>query len=245
MSAIICFLQLILAVLVLPLHILQYLGIWDLVVKKLFPLFISKFTVSYNKAMEEQKKSLFSNLSDFAGSSKELRLLDVGCGSGANFKFYPNGCRVTCLDLNPNFQTFLSKSQAENDHLKYDEFLVASADNMTPVADASMDVVVCTLLACSVPSTPAVLKEVQRVLRPGGAFYFIEHVASTDESSWTSFFQKVLNPTWKLIFDGCSIRKITWKDLEDAKFSELNLRHIYAPTAMKLINPHIIGYAVK
>ncbi|XP_040196750.1 methyltransferase-like protein 7A isoform X2 [Rana temporaria] len=166
MSAIICFLQLILAVLVLPLHILQYLGIWDLVVKKLFPLFISKFTVSYNKAMEEQKKSLFSNLSDFAGSSKELRLLDVGCGSGANFKFYPNGCRVTCLDLNPNFQTFLSKSQAENDHLKYDEFLVASADNMTPVADASMDVVVCTLLACSVPSTPAVLKEVQRVLRP-------------------------------------------------------------------------------
>lgn len=173
MSAIICFLQLILAVIVLPLHILQYLGIWGLVIKKLFPLFISKFSVSYNKAMEEQKNNLFSNLSDFAGSSKELRLLDVGCGSGANFKFYPNGCRVTCLDLNPNFQTFLSKSQAENDHLKYDKFLVASADNMTPVADASMDVVVCTLLACSVPSTPAVLKEVQRVLRAVSFFLLL------------------------------------------------------------------------
>ncbi|CAI9578938.1 unnamed protein product [Staurois parvus] len=116
---------------------------------------------------------------------------------------------------------------------------------MTSVADASMDVVVCTLLTCFVPNTPAVLKEVQRVLRRGGAFYFIEHVASTDESSWTSFFQKVMNPTWQLIVDGCNIRKTTWKDLEDANFSELNLRHIYAPTFLKLVNPHIIGYAVK
>ncbi|CAI9578937.1 unnamed protein product [Staurois parvus] len=166
MSAIIFILQLILAGIMLPLYILQYLGIWGSIVKKIFPLFISKFTVSYNKLMEEQKRNLFSNLSDFAGSSKELRLLEVGCGTGANFKFYPSGCRVTCLDINPNFQKFLSKSQAENDHLKYEGFLVASADNMTPVADTSMDVVVCTLLACSLPNTPAVLKEVQRVLRP-------------------------------------------------------------------------------
>ncbi|KAM5182329.1 thiol S-methyltransferase TMT1A-like [Mantella aurantiaca] len=245
MAVIILILQLIMTVIMLPLYILSYLGIWGLVIKKIFPLFISRMTITYNKVMEEQKKSLFGNISDFMGSSKEIKLLEVGCGSGANFKFYPSGCRVTCLDLNPNFQKFLSKSQEESDHLRFDGFLVASADNMTPVADASMDVVVCTLLVCSVPSTPAVLKEVQRVLRPGGAFYFIEHVASTDESSWISFFQKVLNPTWNLLFDGCSIRKTTWKDLEDAKFSELNLRHIYAPLSLKLINPHIIGYAVK
>ncbi|XP_018420039.1 PREDICTED: methyltransferase-like protein 7A [Nanorana parkeri] len=245
MSAIILILQLILAVIMLPLYILYYLGIWGLVLKKIFPFFMAKLTVTYNKVMEEKKRNLFSNMSDFAGTSKELRLLEIGCGTGANFKFYPIGCRVTCLDINPNFQKFLNKSQAESDHLKFDNFLVASAENMTPVADASMDVVVCTLLTCSVPNTPGILKEVKRVLRPGGAFYFLEHVASTDESGWISFFQKVLNPTWKLIFDGCSIRRTTWKDLEDAKFSELNLRHIYAPTPMKLINPHIIGYAVK
>ncbi|XP_068121224.1 thiol S-methyltransferase TMT1A-like [Hyperolius riggenbachi] len=245
MSAIILILQLALAFIMLPFYILNWLGILDPISKKLFPYFMDSFTDVYNKEMEDQKKNLFGKLSDFAASSKQLQLLELGCGTGANFKFYPSGCRVTCLDINPNFQKFLSKSQAENDHLTYDGFLVASADNMTPVADASMDVVVCTLLACSLPNTPAMLKEVKRVLRPGGAFYFMEHVASTDASSWINFGQKVLNPTWKLFLDGCSMRKTTWKDIEKAGFSELKLRHVKAPISMKLISPHIIGYAVK
>ncbi|MEE6471854.1 hypothetical protein FKM82_009395 [Ascaphus truei] len=137
------------------------------------------------------------------------------------------------------------QSQAENDHLKFERFLVAAAENMSQVADGSVDVVVCTLLACSVTSIQKVLKEVLRVLRKGGAFYFLEHVASTDESSWISFFQKILNPTWKLILDGCDLRKNTWKDLEGAKFSQLKLRHIKVPMKNNPISPHITGYAVK
>ncbi|XP_069614747.1 thiol S-methyltransferase TMT1A-like [Ranitomeya imitator] len=245
MSVIIFVLQFIAAVIMLPLHILNYLGIWDSVMKKYFPHFISRFCETYNRLMDDQKRKLFSNIADFSGPSKELRLLEVGCGSGANFKYYPSGCKVTCLDINPNFEKFLSKNQAKNDHLIYEHFVVASADNMTSIVDGSMDVVVCTLLVCSVPNIPAVVKEVKRVLRMGGAFYFIEHVADIDESSWISFFQKALNPSWKLMFDGCSIRKTTWKDLENAKFSELNLRHIIAPISMTLAKPHIVGYAVK
>ncbi|XP_056418682.1 N6-adenosine-methyltransferase TMT1A-like isoform X2 [Hyla sarda] len=222
MAVLIFLLQFLAAVIFLPLHILSYLGLWDPFVKKLFPHFLTRFTESYNKLMDDEKRKLFKNMSDFSGPSKELRLLELGCGTGANFKHYPSGCKVTCLDINPNFQNFLSESQAKNEHLIYESFVVASADNMTSVADSSMDVVVCTLLACSVPNIPAVLKEVKRVLR-----------------------KKVLNSSWKLIFDGCSIRRTTWKDLENAKFSEMNLRHINAPVPMKLIRPHIIGYAVK
>lgn len=169
MSALVLVLQILAAAIMLPLHILNYLGLWDPVVKKLFPHFIARFTENYNKLMEDEKRRLFSNITDFSGPSKELRLLEIGCGSGANFKFYPRGCRVTCLDINPNFQTFLSKSQAENEHVTYERFVVSSADCMPAVAGGSMDVVVCTLLACSVPHIPAVLTEIQRVLRPVSA----------------------------------------------------------------------------
>jgi ubiquinone/menaquinone biosynthesis C-methylase UbiE len=46
------------------------------------------------------------------------------------------------------------------------------------VADSSMDAAVCTLVMCSVSDVAATLKEVQRVLKPGGLFLFVEHVAA-------------------------------------------------------------------
>ncbi|OCT95814.1 methyltransferase-like protein 7A [Xenopus laevis] len=245
MSLVIYILQLCLAVLFLPLHFLSFLGIWNVISRKIFPYILAPSMRSYNKLMDSTKKDLFSNLSDFASNSKDFRLLEIGCGSGSNFKFYPSNCKVTCLDVNPNFEKFVSKSQAENNHLKFERFLVASADNMKQVADDSQDVVVCTLVACSVPNTPKVLEEVWRVLKPGGAFFFLEHVASSDEASWLCFFQKILNPTWKLVFDGCDLRKFTWQELENAKFSTVKLRHIQARTIIKPVIPHIVGYAVK
>ncbi|XP_063291469.1 thiol S-methyltransferase TMT1A-like [Pelobates fuscus] len=173
MSLVILILQLALFILVLPIILLNFIGIWDRIVKKIFPFFMAHFTETYNKSMDGIKKDLFSNLSDFENDLKEINLLEIGCGTGANFKFYPNGCKITCLDLNPNFQSFLSKSQAESNHLKFEDFVVASADNMSPVPDASMDVVVCTLLVCSIPNTPKILDEVWRVLKPVSFSFFV------------------------------------------------------------------------
>ncbi len=55
---------------------------------------------------------------------------------------------------------------AKNDHLVYDSFVVASGENLRAVEDNSMDVVVCTLVLCSVQDTQKVLREAKRVLRP-------------------------------------------------------------------------------
>uniref|UniRef100_A0A8B9CSX2 Methyltransferase type 11 domain-containing protein n=1 Tax=Anser brachyrhynchus TaxID=132585 RepID=A0A8B9CSX2_9AVES len=136
--------------------------------------------------------------------------------------------------------TFLS----ENRHLQLERSVVASGEDLHQIPDGSMDVVVSTLVLCSVSSVRKVLAEVLRVLRRGGAFYFLEHVAA-DHSSWTYFWQKVFDPLWKCFGDGCSLSRETQKELEKTNFSELNLKQIYVTPYWIPSSPHIIGYAVK
>nr|XP_006203034.1 methyltransferase-like protein 7A [Vicugna pacos] len=244
MALTISVLQLAVCILAFPMYLLNFLGMWNWICKKWFPHFLAKFIVIYNEQMASKKRELFSNLQEFAGPSGKLSLLELGCGTGANFKFYPPGCRVACIDPNPNFEKFLVKSIAQNRHLQFERFVVAAGENMHQVADGSMDVVVCTLVLCSVKNEKQILQEVRRVLRPGGAFYFMEHVAAK-HSTWNYFWQQVLDPVWYLLFDGCSLTRESWKTLEQAGFSKLKLQHLQAPLSWELMRPHIYGYAVK
>lgn len=244
MAIAIFILRLVVCALAFPMYVLHFLGLWNWFCKKWFPYFMVKFSVMYNEQMASKKRELFSTLQEFAGPSGKLSLLEVGCGTGTNFKFYPPGCRVTCVDPNPNFEKFLIKSVAENRHLQFEQFVVAPGENMHQVADGSVDVVVCTLVLCSVKNQEQILREVCRVLRPGGAFYFMEHV-SAERSSWNYFWQQVLDPAWFLLFDGCELTRESWKALERASFSKLKLQHIQAPLSWELVRPHIYGYAVK
>ncbi|XP_067114248.1 thiol S-methyltransferase TMT1A-like [Osmerus mordax] len=228
-------------VVTLPLQLMEALGVYG-IYKRIFPILLYKITLNYNKVMHDKKKDLFSTLMEFK-LERPLRILEIGCGCGANFQFYPPACNVICTDPNPHFQKYLDKSMEENDHLTFDRFVVASGEDMGVVEDGSVDVVVCTLVLCSVNNVPRTLQEVYRILRPGGALYFLEHVIS-DPSSWTYFFQHVLQPMWYYFGDGCELTRATWKDLETAGFSELKLRHIEAPVVF-LIKPHIMGYVVK
>ncbi|XP_070793900.1 thiol S-methyltransferase TMT1A-like [Pituophis catenifer annectens] len=231
-------------ILTLPIYVLAYLGLWDPICKRTFPVFMNQFSKIYNKRMHKVKETLFKDMQDFADSSGKLHLLEIGVGPGSNFQFYPPNSRVTCLDYNPNFRNVLLQSMAQNTHLQFENFVVTPAENMSSVSDNSMDVVVGTLVFCSVNSTQAALKEILRVLRPGGAFYFIEHVAAS-RSNWTSFWQQVYDPTWRYLTDGCSLLKETWKDLENAGFSKLNLQHIIGSLQLSIVCPHIYGYGVK
>lgn len=244
MALAVAVLRLAVRILSLPMYLLNLLGVWSWICKRWFPYFLSSFTVTYNEQMASKKRELFSSLPEFKGPSGTLSLLEVGCGTGANFKFYPSGCRVTCLDPNPNFEKFLFKSIVQNRHLQFERFVVAAGEDMHQVADGSVDAVVCTLVLCSVDSQEQILREVRRVLRPGGAFYFMEHVAA-EHSTWTYFWQEVLDPAWYLVFDGCNLTRESWKALERAGFSKLKLQHIQAPLSWALVRPHIYGYAVK
>lgn len=166
MDVLVPFLQLLVLLLTLPLHLLVLLGYWQPMCKTYFPYLMAKLTDRANKKMEGEKRKLFSPIRDLKETSGKVTLLELGCGTGANFQFYPPDCKVTCVDPNPNFEKFLTKSMAENRHLQYERFIVAYGEDMKQLADSSMDVVVCTLVLCSVKSPKKVIQEIQRVLKP-------------------------------------------------------------------------------
>ncbi|XP_055459858.1 thiol S-methyltransferase METTL7B isoform X3 [Psammomys obesus] len=159
-------LLLLLLLLALPLHLLDLLGCWQPLCKAYFPYLMARLTALTNKKIEGKKRDLFSQIKDLKVTSRKVALLELGCGTGANFQFYPPGCKVTCVDPNPNFEKFLTKSMAENRHLEYESFVVAYGEDMRELADSSMDVVVSTLVLCSVQSPKKVLQEIRRVLKP-------------------------------------------------------------------------------
>ncbi|AWP02965.1 putative methyltransferase-like protein 7A [Scophthalmus maximus] len=150
--------------LTLPLNVMEITGLCALY-KRVFPLLAYNITFSYNAKMLKIKRELFRNVAKFANADGTLRLLEIGCGSGANFQFYPYGCTVICSDPNPHFDKYLRRSMEQNKHLTYGELVVVSGEDMGDVQDESVDVVVCTLVLCSVSDVRRVLQEVRRVLR--------------------------------------------------------------------------------
>ncbi|XP_070553047.1 thiol S-methyltransferase TMT1A-like [Ptychodera flava] len=117
---------------------------------------------------------------------------------------------------------------------------------MKTISDDSVDVVVVTLVLCSVRNVSAVMGEIRRILKPGGRFYYLEHVYSDQRNSWVQLAQRFLNPVWVLVC-GCSLTRATWKDIDSGGFTRVNYKKFSAPISGggALMSPHVMGYAVK
>lgn len=111
------------------------------------------------------------------------------------------------------------------------------------VEDNSIDAVVSTLVLCSVDSLAATLQEVLRVLKPGGRFFFLEHVAAP-QGTGLRRLQHWVQPLWKTLGDGCRPDRETWVTLENAGFERVDYQHFRA-NVPAIVSPQIIGVATK
>lgn len=113
-----------------------------------------------------QEEGAVSQSTRFQQTWQAAHYLEIGCGTGTHFQFYPPGCKVICTDPNPHFKKYLKSSMEGNDHITFDRFVVASGEDMGAIESESVDVVVCTLVLCSVNNIPKTLQETRRMLRP-------------------------------------------------------------------------------
>ncbi len=127
-------------------------------------------------------------------------VLEIGFGSGLNLPYYKDINKLYALE--PSEELFnLSKDRIKE--VKFPiEYIKASAEKI-PFSDNSMDAVVSTFTVCSIHRVENALKEIYRILKPGGRFYFIEHGKSPKNFLFT--IQKIITPVSKHLTGGCHL----------------------------------------
>jgi ubiquinone/menaquinone biosynthesis C-methylase UbiE len=130
------------------------------------------------------------------------KVLEIGIGSGLNLPFYNKGVQVTGVDPSLELQAYAREVARES---QVDiEFLGVGAEAI-PLPDKSFDTVVITWSLCTIPDPDAALREVRRLLKPGGQLLFAEHGQSPE--AHIAKWQRRINPTWNKIAGGCHLNR--------------------------------------
>ncbi|HVB35896.1 MAG TPA: class I SAM-dependent methyltransferase [Candidatus Acidoferrales bacterium] len=199
--------------------------------KRLFAWTLHKFNAGYEREIAARKSGLLGELTG--------TVIEIGPGSGPNLRYYAKTVRWIGIEPNPYMRAYLRR-EAERVGVKA-ELREGTAEAMD-CPGGSIDAVVSTLVLCSVPDLRDTLSEILRVLKPGGQFVFIEHVAAPPGSRLRKW-QRRLRPWFHFLADGCSPDRETWRAIESAGFAEVRLEHFDGP--VPIVRPHIAGVAIK
>jgi ubiquinone/menaquinone biosynthesis C-methylase UbiE len=151
-------------------------------------------------------------------------VLEIGVGSGLNLPFY--GTAVSRLyGLDPSEQLLQMARERASAATFPVEFLVHPGEEI-PLDDHCLDMVVTTWTLCTIPDPLKALKEMRRVLKPGGTLLFAEHGLAPDAN--VRGWQERLNPLWRKVTGGCNLNRKMDELIETPDFRIVQLDMAYA-----------------
>jgi ubiquinone/menaquinone biosynthesis C-methylase UbiE len=168
------------------------------------------------------------------------RTLEVGAGMGHSLPFY--GESVTDLVLTEPDVWMLGRLERRAAESGRRATIRRAAAEELPVADASIDSVVCNLVLCTVRDPDRVLREIARVLRPQGQLLFIEHVLA-DTQGW-AWVQRRLRRAWSRFACGCQLTRETLAVLERSPLEVVEAERTRLRT-VPFVHSYISGRAIR
>ena len=167
-------------------------------------------------------------------------VVEIGPGPGLNFPYYPGA--VTSLTLAEPEDAMADKLDERFAQSGRAGRVVRAPAEDLPLDDDCADFVVATFVLCTVDDPQTALREVARVLKPGGRFVFMEHVRSHDPG--LAAWQDRLLPLWVRFAYGCHCNRPTPETIEGFDGLELGeVRRDSMPRAVPLIRPLATGTA--
>lgn len=167
------------------------------------------------------------------------RLLVLGLGPGHDLAHLPAAVTgVVAVEPDPAMRALALRRVAA---CPVPVTLLSADAHALPLADGSIDAVLCACVLCSVSSPPQALAEIRRVLAPEGVLLLLEHVAAPP-AHWLARLQRLVEPVWGAAAGGCSVRRDTRSSVAAAGFEVSGVRAAMLWT-LPPVAPHVTGTA--
>lgn len=182
--------------------------------------FYSKvFARIYDPFMEAMEHKVLSRYRKQLLEPLQGNILEVGSGTGINFKLYPKGCHVIASEPSEHMLKYASERLRTEDIQADIEIVLAgvgSEELKKYVPEDGFDAIVCTLVLCTIPEPEKAVADFKQWLKPPGKLIILEHVHARTQPRKT--FHNLINPAWKHLAEGCHINRDTAKMLRDQGF---------------------------
>lgn len=201
--------------------------------KRFHAWFLNRIEPTMDRMYGDDKQRMFAEVSG--------TVVEIGAGTGANMRYYRPGQRVIAVEPNPAMHDRLRAAAAE---AGVEVDIRGVHGEQMDVEDETADHVVSTLVLCSVNDPRQVLAEVRRILKPGGRFHFIEHVAAP-KAGIVSVAQRAMHRPHAIVFDGCQTDRDTGRSIDEAGFANVRYERRTFWSPLFWVAPHIVGVAVR
>lgn len=187
-----------------------------------------------SKKINDGRKSILNKIT-------ETEILEIGFGTGINLKFYPqNVKKIIGIDANNGM---LQQAKKKIDHGRIVIELINQSSESLPFPENSINAIVSTYTLCSIKEINTALKEIYRVLKPGGKYYFLEHGLADNPK--TQKWQHRLNPLQNIWADGCNLNRDMKSLITKAGLKIIDLKNYYMKRDPKIVGYMYEGIAVK
>lgn len=168
------------------------------------------------------------------------RVLEVGMGSALNLALYDQSRVEFVWGLEPS-AAMRAKARANLAKSPIEVKLIDLPGERIPLDDNSVDTVLLTYTLCTIPDWHGALRQMRRVLKPGGKLVFTEHGRAPDAG--VRKWQDRINPVWKKFAGGCNLNRPIPELIEESGFAMEQLDKMYLPSTPRLFGYNYWGVA--
>lgn len=198
------------------------------------------FAITYNRLMASGEKAGLAEIRAKLLAQAGGNALEVGAGTGLNLPHYP-GTVSMLTATEPDTSMLRRLQRAASRAAQPVNVLRAPAEDL-PFEDATFDTVVATLVLCGVDDQPRAVREIRRVLKPGGRLLFVEHVRSDDAA--LARRQDRINWLNRMVV-GCDCNRPTLRTIEQGQLAIDELIRGVLPKSPSFVRPMIVGSATR